>query len=411
MKVFVIIDGVGDLSIPELGNKTPLEAANKPNMDWFAANGKSGHVFTIREGFAPESDGAVVALLGNDAEKVYTGRGPLEAFGAGVIFKNGDLALRTNFATVDGRTVADRRAGRGLTTEEAKVFEKDINSKVKLRFPFTFKSTVQHRGVLVIHGEFSDEISNVDPAYTKLGKIGVVNERQGKELLPCKPLDDSEIARESADTVNDFVEQCLKVLAEHPLNKKRVEEGMLPANALLLRDAGVRLPKLAARKGWAAVMSMPLEIGLSKLCGMKVIKFDYPEMKVRDVYANLHAGLEKTISESRKAIEEKAANHFYIHFKETDVAGHDGNYKEKMRMVEIIDREFFGFLRGIKNLQLVVTGDHSTPCVKKNHSSDPLPLLWYGDGKDGVKAYSERACMKGSMGKLCGKDVLKRCGF
>lgn len=410
-KIFVIIDGLGDLPVPALNGRTPLEAAHIPHLNWFAAHGKNGYVYAIREGIAPESDGAVIALLGYDAEEVYTGRGPPEALGAGVRFGERSLVLRTNFATVEGKRVIDRRAGRGLTTKEAQVLERAINTKVKLKYPFVYKSTIQHRGVLVIKGTFSDAVSNVDPEYVRMGKLGVAHAGASKELQRCVPLEKNELAQKSADTVNDFVEQTLAVLAEHPLNKKRVKEGLLPANALLLRDAGVKLPRLEKKKGWAAVVSMPLEIGLSKLCGMKVLKFAYPEMSVRDVYHNLYAGLKKTIEEGKKALGARVAEHFYIHFKEVDVCGHDGNFAEKIKMLELLDKEFFGFVRAMEKVELIVTGDHSTPCVVKGHSADPVPLLWYGEGSDDVGGFNEKECLKGSLGKMVGKDVLRKCGF
>ncbi len=411
MKIFVIIDGVGDLPVPALGGKTPLEAAHIPNLDWFAAHGKSGYVYSIREGVAPESDGAIIALLGYNVERLYTGRGPLEAYGAGVLFEEGSLVLRTNFATVDGDKVVDRRAGRGLTTKEAKLLEKEINKGVKLSYPFTYRSTVQHRGVIVVHGHFSDEISNIDPEYTRMGKIGVAHAVETDVLERCVPLSASALAKKSADIINDFFIQTEKVLGVSPVNKKRARGGLLPANALLLRDAGIKLPNLTKKDGWAAVVSMPLEVGIAKRCGMRVLEFAYPEMKTMNVYDNLYDGLHKAVDESKKSIMNGAVGSYYIHFKEVDSCGHDGRHEDKIKMLEFLDREFFSFVRELRDVQLIVTGDHSTPCIKKAHSDDPVPLLFYGGGSDGVGRFNEKDCVKGSLGKVYGKDVLRVCGF
>ncbi|MBU1871942.1 MAG: phosphoglycerate mutase, partial [Candidatus Omnitrophica bacterium] len=119
--LYVVLDGLGDLPIKELDNKTPLESAHTPNMDKLARRGKSGLVYPVDKGIAPESDIAVISLLGYDAHKYYTGRGPLESFAENLTVNPGDLALRVNFATVDsdGKTILDRRVGRNLTTEEA----------------------------------------------------------------------------------------------------------------------------------------------------------------------------------------------------------------------------------------------------------------------------------------------------
>lgn len=153
---YIVLDGLGDLPIKELGDKTPLEAALTPNMDHLAQKGKTGVVYPVEKGIAPESDVAVICLLGYDAHKYYTGRGPLEAYAEGLSVHDGDLALRVNFATAadDGETIIDRRVGRNLTSEEAAALSREINSKVILSSAtFEFKNTIGHRGVLVIRGQ------------------------------------------------------------------------------------------------------------------------------------------------------------------------------------------------------------------------------------------------------------------
>lgn len=152
---FVVIDGMGDLPIRELRNKTPLEFAETPHMDFLAKKGETGLMYTVGKGIAPESDVAVVSVLGYDPHKYHTSRGVFEAIGIGLPVKNGDLALRCNFATVDNRKkIIDRRVGRGLKTDEAKRLSNAINEKVHLdSYPadFKFASTLGHRGVLVMY--------------------------------------------------------------------------------------------------------------------------------------------------------------------------------------------------------------------------------------------------------------------
>ncbi|KPK97009.1 MAG: phosphoglycerate mutase, partial [Omnitrophica WOR_2 bacterium SM23_72] len=173
--LYIVLDGLGDLPIKELRNKTPLEAAVTPNMDRLAQKGKTGLVYPVAKDIAPESDIAVISLLGYDAHKYYTGRGPLESFAEGLNINDGDLALRVNFATVaeDSKTIKDRRVGRDLITEEATALAKEINSKVTLSSAtFEFKNTIGHRGVLVIRGmrsKLSGWITNTDPAYDREG--------------------------------------------------------------------------------------------------------------------------------------------------------------------------------------------------------------------------------------------------
>ena len=131
--IYIVIDGLGDLPIEELGGETPLEFAETPNLDWLAGKGKLGLMYTVGEGIAPESDVAVISILGYDPLKYHVGRGPIEAYGADLEMKDGDLALRCNFATLGpNRRIIDRRVGRTLTTEEASELSEAINREVKL---------------------------------------------------------------------------------------------------------------------------------------------------------------------------------------------------------------------------------------------------------------------------------------
>lgn len=417
VKIFVILDGIGDKPCKKLNGKTPLEAAKTPGLDFFASQSKAGYVYTVSEKIAPESDIAVCALLGYDPYKLYTGRGPLEAFGADLEVGKGDLCLRCNFATVNSvYGIVDRRVGRSLTTKEAKELEKTINLKVKLDLPFKFVSTIQHRGVLIVNdsGNLSSNISNVDPEYKKVGSFGVsVAKRIENKVLESKALDPRQASKISARVLNEFVKESYLVLNEHPVNIERAKKYLLKANIILPRDAGVGLPNFIKKKGWGGVVSMPLETGICKCAGINAIKFKYPEMKTRDAYENLYEGLFKTIKESLKAVKSGAFDSYYIHFKETDIPGHDGLPLEKKKMIEIIDKEFFSKLKGFKDVELIVTGDHSTPCEAKKHTADPVPLIYYKKGikGDSVERFTERDCKKGSLGKMFGKDVLKRCGF
>lgn len=406
--LFIILDGASGTPEKELGNKTPYEAASTPNLDFLAKNGRTGLVQTVGKGIAPESDVAVMAVLGYDPHKYFTGRGPVEAYGAGVKLGKQFLALRTNFETIEGDEIKDRRVGRSLTTKEAKELEKEINKKVRLKCKFLFKSTTEHRGVLVLYGKFSDQITNVDPAYEKKGTFGVAKANVKFIIQKCKALEKK--AEKTAEIINDFVEQARIVLEESKVNKKRIKSGLLPANVIVPRDAGNKLPKLPKRKNWAAIVGMPLEIGLSEAAGMKILKVKYPAIKSADAYRHIYNCLNAEINYSVKYLKSKwkKFDSFYLHFKETDIPGHDGLPNEKKKMIELIDRKFFSFARKL-NARIIVTSDHSTPCSLMAHSADPVPLLVYdGKAKDNVRSFSERECRKGSLGTLLGKDILKR---
>jgi len=413
VKIFVVLDGIGDRPCKILDNLTPLQYAETPNLDYFASKSKHGFVYSLNEKIAPESDEAILALLGYDPQKYYPGRGPLEAYGAGLEFKEGYLALRVNFATVDAKgRIIDRRVGRSLSSAEAVEFEKAINQGVSLGYPFKFKATIGHRGVLVIKGDFSDNISNVDPAYKKVGKFGVAVPGANDNVHICKPLDPDKKTKLTANIVNEFTKQSHEILNNHKLNKERKRKYLLEANFILSRDSGIRLIELPKKNNWGAVVAMPLEIGISKLSGMNILSFKYPENNNNDLYKNLFLGLNKTIEESIKAIKENKYNNYFIHFKETDIPGHDNKPKEKVGMIEIIDAKFFKFLRSLKDVELVVTGDHSTPCELKGHSNDAVPLMHFSNEEgDVIDRFNEVECLEGSYGKMYGKEVLKKVGF
>ncbi len=403
---FIIIDGLGDLPVAELGGKTPLEAAQKPFLDKMAEKGRTGILYPLK-GMAPQSDAAIVALLGYDTSS-YTGRGPLEAAGAGIQINKGDIAMRTNFATISGdnvwtATLEDRRAGRTLTTEESDELGKAINESVNLGYEFIFKPTIEHRGVLVIKGDFSNDVTNTDAAYKRIGKIGVV----GKGGISPAEGD-----RKTAETVNSFVEQSYEILKKHNVNKKRVQKGLLPANVILTRDAGIEVPvfqdinKKTGRK-WGAVVGMPLEKGIAMSAGMDVLSFEYPPITAGDIYDHLYQSLAAEITYSKIFLLKEQHDAYWLHFKETDIPGHDGDFRVKIRMIEVLDKKFFSWLIE-QDYVVVVTADHSTPCILKNHSADPVPLLVYGLGKDESVAFSEKECRKGSLGEMEGKDLLAK---
>lgn len=407
-RILVVLDGLADLSCKELSGKTPLEAAVTPNLDKLALSSRLGYMYTIKEGIAPESDSATLAILGNDPFKLYTGRGPLEAAGTALKLGKNFTAFRANFATVSGNKVIDRRVGRGLTTKEARALSKAINENVILPFDFAFLPTIQHRGILVIYSRLSTSISNVDPAYVKKGKLGIAIDSDLLEL--CKPLDNSKESRFSSQIVNSFILQASRVLENHEVNKSRISKNKLSANYLLLRDAGNELPRLRKNKGrWLAIAGMPLEVGLARLAGMKTVDFSLPEFNKGEIYENVYATLKKTLDVARSSLSKywDKYDSFYIHIKETDIPGHDGNAREKKKIIEYIDENFFSYLAKLNNSIICITADHSTPCRLKRHSSDPVPVLLYGKGSDKVKKFSEKSARHGSLGKLYGKNVVK----
>lgn len=409
--VFVILDGVADLPSDALQGKTPLEVANTPNLDFLVDLGKMDYCYPIKEGVAPESSSAVVSLLGY--EHRFAPRGPLEAVGAGLNFAKGDLALRCNFATVDSieeGNILDSRAGRTLTTREAEILARAINEKVKLPFKFEFHAINQHRAVLIFRGGFSDNITNANPFYSQ---GGVVLNSNGK-MVWAKSMDDEEDSKLSADMVNMFIRKSHEVLDKHPINLERARKGLYSANIVLCRDAGNEPVKFKKLRGkWMALGYMPLEIGIAKAVGMDVYKFRYPRLKGIDVYMNLHNGLRKAVKNAIRMLRRyrKKYDYFYVHLKETDIPGHDNKPLEKVKMIEFIDKQFFGFLRWFaKDSRIVVTADHTTACKRKAHTDDPVPVLTYPyDGKKKGLRFTEKDALEGR--RILGRKLLQEQFF
>jgi len=407
--MYVILDGVGDLPFPERGNQTPLEAAKTPNLDKLTAKGMMGTLYTVKRGLAPESDAGVFSLLSYDPSKLDLSRGVVEALGSGLAFRDGDLALRCNFATVQDGQIFDRRAGRNVSTDEARELVEAVNesSKLKALADFELKATIGHRCALVFRsGHFSGSISNLDPAYARKGKVTIA--KSGVTLptpIPkCVPLNKTKTAAQTAQLLNQFAAEIYDVLKDHPVNVRRRDRGDLPANFLLMRDAGTKTPKVKKLKEKfafksVAVADMPVELGIAKVIGMDVDVFP-PDRS-----------LEGYTQRAQTALELAAKYDLvYVHLKGPDEPGHDGDFDGKKKSIEDIDAGFFAAVQQLGSRLLCVTADHSTPCVTKGHSDDPVPILVTGlDVKaDGSERFTESCGRRGRLGTIKhGYEILK----
>ncbi|MFH1777260.1 MAG: alkaline phosphatase family protein [Candidatus Omnitrophota bacterium] len=415
--IYVVLDGLGDSSIPELDNRTPLEAARTPDLDYLASCGQLGSVYTVGEKVAPESDVAVISIIGYDADKYYTGRGPLESHAEGLKINDGDLAYRVNFATLGkgSNEILDRRVGRDLSTPEAVELAEELNAKVKLKSipgaSFEFKSTIGHRGVLVLRaqGNLSANVSNTDPAYGKKGVFGIALEKFDNVLLECRPLDHSKAAKDAAHLTNEFIKKSRKILENSGVNRERDALDKRIANVILTRDAGDHLPKFPTMKelfdlNFGCFVEMPVEKGIAMLTGMREVASPPKTGKIDEDYLNW----------AKKVITTKSEfDGLYIHIKGPDEPAHDGDYQKKLESIEAIDRYFFRPLLKEINLDqtiICVTADHATSCLIKAHSADPVPLLICGPGfkSDGIINFSEKSCQAGSIGTIKGVEIMPR---
>jgi 2,3-bisphosphoglycerate-independent phosphoglycerate mutase len=416
--LYVCLDGLGDDPIPEFDGRTPLEAAQTPALDSLAARGRTGVVVTVGDGIAPESDIAVFAILGYDPREEHPGRGVVEAVGTDMDFRDGDLAYRVNFATGEWPQIMDRRVGRDLSSDEARALAQEVNERLVLPgATFTLKATVEHRGSLLIRdgdGPLSAEVTNTDPAYRKDGSLGVALETFEPVVARCEPLVDTDEAHRSAELTNLFVEGSARILDASEVNAERRRGGKLPANLILTRDGGDHLPALQSIQdrfgpGWGCFVEMPVERGIAKMLGMHPVAAPRLGIDVpMEVAVGQYAEWARLATDALSGYDA-----LYVHIKGPDVPAHDGRAEDKRDVISAIDAGFFSEALGSIDLSstiVAVTADHSTSCVRKAHTADPVPLLVSGGGvqADGSTTFGERACAEGALGRLNGVDILPR---
>jgi len=386
--LMLILDGIGDRSVKELGGKTPLEAAETPNLDKFAKKGQNGLMDTIAPGIRPGSDTGHLALLGYDPYQVYRGRGPFEAAGIGMDLDPEDVAFRCNFATLEEGKIIDRRAGRiKERTDELASAIQTINLDVN----FEFEKAVEHRAVLVFKGEgLGGKVTDIDP------------HELDTEFHQAEPLEDSAENKKTAELLNDFMEKSIEVLSNHPVNLDRKEKGELPANIILPRGGGKvpYLENIESKHGLisGAISGIPLVRGVCSLAGMDTLQ-------VKEATGGLDTDPKAVIDATVEALKEH--DFMLVNIKGCDLSGHDGLPEEKIDFIEKIDSSL-GPLDELEDTYIAITGDHSTPVTVKDHSGDPLPLaIWGKDVRtDDVNKFNERACSDGGINRVRGEDLL-----
>ena len=388
--LLLIFDGLGDRPVTELGHKTPLESAPKPNLDWFAANGTNGLLDPIAPGVRPGSDTSHLALFGYDPHEVYTGRGPFEAAGVGLELHKGDVAFRCNFASVDDNLVlTDRRAGR--IKEGTAELAKALDGMRLGRFRGFFKEGTEHRAVLLLRGKgLSAQVTDTDP------------HDEGQKILESKPLDGK--AKNTAKALNLFTQRAYEILRDHPVNKDRAAKGLPPANMVVCRGGGIapQLEPVTRKYGLkaAGIAGVALIKGMFRSAGMDVIE-------VKGATGGLDTDMVAKAEAALMAL--TTYDLVVVNVKAPDLCGHDGKASEKIKVIERMD-QMMGHLKAHlpQDVVVAITADHSTPCGIKDHSGDPVPLTIFGEGVrvDEVPHFDERSAARGSLGRLQGKDLM-----
>ncbi len=402
--IVLIQDGVGDRPLKALGNHTPLEVARKPNMDSIACEGITGLMDPIEPGVRPGTDTGHLALFGYDPYRYYPGRGPLEAAGIGVELRPGDVALRCNIATVreeDGRLiVVDRRAGR-IKGEYVRELVKALNEGIGEveGVKVEFYPATEHRVVMVLRGRgLSPRISDSDPGTAM----------EGSPVRKVIPLDDSRESEFTARIVNEVILRSYSILRDHPLNRKRVSEGLLPGNIIITRGAGMvprDLVLFSERFGVKAyvVAEEATVTGIARILGMEAV---IPEGST----ARLDTDLDSIYRAAMDAWD-KGYDIVFIHVKGPDIAGHDNDPWGKIDIIERTDKMLGRIIDkvGLDKTIIALAADHSTPCEVRDHSGDPVPVAIAGPGvrRDKVRRYDEFSCMEGGLHRIRGVDLIK----
>ena len=362
--VLLSLDGLGGLPRPETG-RSELETARLPNLTKLATDGACGLLRHVAPGITPGSGPGHLGLFGYDPQRFLVGRGVLEALGIEFALRGGDVAARGNFCTVDGAgLITDRRAGR-IPTE---LCVRLVDRLRAIRLPDVevhVEPVKEHRFVLVLRGAgLSGRLSETDPQAT------------AKPPLPVKPLEAA--ATKTADLVNRFIAEARKILAGEP-----------QANMILLRGFDLlpdlpRFPELYQLRA-AAIAAYPMYRGLAKVVGMDVLKTG---ATFTDEIA--------TLREHRDAYD-----FFFVHYKDTDKAGEDGDFDAKVAALERFDAALPGITALAPDV-LIVTGDHATPSILAAHGWQPVPVLVRSaySGADPVTAFTERACAAGTLGLM-----------
>ena len=391
MKHLIILgDGMADWAVPSLGNKTLLQYADTPYMDRLAKMGKTGMLKTVADGFHPGSEVANMSVMGYDLPTVYEGRGVLEAASIGVDLQPDDMAMRCNLVCVEGELLKNHSAGH-ISTEDADVLIKYLEEKLGSN-KVHFYTGVQYRHLLVVKGG-DKHVACVPPHDVPLKPF---RPNLVKALRPE--------AEETAALLNDLIMKSQELLANHPLNLKRVAEGKDPANSIWPWSPGYR-PKMeplsdkypSIKKG-SVITAVDLIRGIGHYAGLRCIDVE----GATGLYNTNYEG------KAQAAIEALRTDDFvFLHVDASDEAGHDGDLRLKIKTIEDFDRRIVGpIYNEVKTwaepVSIAVMPDHPTPVEMRTHVNDPVPFLIHYPGiePDGVLAYDEQSCMGGSYGLL-----------
>ena len=394
--VIVLGDGMADEPIEALGGRTPLEYAETPAMDKLAENAEIGLAHTIPEGMKPGSDTANLSVLGYDPKQYYTGRSPLEALSIGVDMKPDDIALRTNLITVsDGdepyeeKTILDHSSSE-ISTEDAAVLLDALRKELE-QDGYHFYVGTSYRHLLIWE---KGSVVELTPPHDVLGQ-------KAGDHLPTDPV------------LREMQKRSYEILSGHPLNQKRKEQGLNPANSCWFWGAGTR-PALSSfeeknQKTGAMISAVDLLKGIAVGAGMKNIE-------VEGANGQLHTNYEGKARAAADALLKDGYDFVYVHVEAPDEMGHQGSVERKVQAIEYLDQRLIAKLKAEldasgEDYRMMILPDHPTPIRVRTHTSDPIPYLLYDSRKDlegGVGVYNEKAAKAGGIEVAHGYELIDK---
>ncbi len=382
MKYAVILcDGAADTPVPELGGKTPLEAAHKPNIDALASCGEMGMVTTVPKNLPPGSDVANLAVFGYDPQKYYTGRSPLEAMSMGVHLELTDTTFRTNVVTLsdderyEDKTMIDYSSDE-ITTEESSQLIAAVNEALRTD-EYEFFSGISYRHLMVWHNKKND--FSLTPPHD-------ISDRKITDYLP------------KDKTILNLMKKSYDILKNHPVNLDRIKRGLRPANSIWIWGNGTKpnLDTYAEKFGirGAVVSAVDLIKGIGVCAGLDVID-------VIGATGNVHTNFDGKAEAAIRAL--RSGDDFvYVHLEAPDEAGHRHEIENKVKAIELIDEKIVApIVAALKadgeDFAMLIMPDHPTPLAIRTHTSDPVPYIIYRSGNctnGSVRIYSEKEAAK-----------------
>ncbi len=395
MKYIIILgDGMADYPIKEFGNKTPLMAANTPNIDALCKKGRCGKLITVPEDMPPGSEIANMAVLGYDVKKVYQGRGVLEAASMGIDLDDNDMAMRCNLICIEDEKIKNHSAGH-ISNEEAHELIKSLKKEIETD-EIKLYPGVSYRHLLVI----KNGKSNIDctPPHD----------------VPGTPFKDVLIKAQNSDEttaklLNNLILKSQEILKDHPVNKKRISEGKDPGNSIWPWSPGNRPEMSTLQESYgisgAMISAVDLLYGIGQYAGMKAIKVPGST----GLYDTNYEGKAKAAVDALKDVDL-----VYLHIEASDEAGHEGDHELKKKTIEYLDQRVVKYImeetqKMDEDVAIALIPDHPTPCELKTHTHDPVPFIIYhpDESHDNVTSYDEEATKNGFYGLLKGNEFIK----